>query len=91
MNTEIFRVPVVAANKYEALRTLIKDAPATHGGWIELFQKRKTEEGRRGIICRDVYVDPDKFSAHCKARAQATSFKALEDFLTETDPQNNIR
>ncbi|MCW0236662.1 MAG: hypothetical protein OJJ21_23900 [Ferrovibrio sp.] len=91
MNREIFRVPVVAPHNYEAFRALIDDAPATHGGWIELMQKRQTEESHRGFVIRDVHVNPEKFASFCRGRGRATNFVTLWHFVEETDPQNNYR
>ena len=87
---DIFRVPLVASHDYDALRTLIKDAPSTHHEWAELYRTRSREERRRGHIVHEIHVDPHKFAAHARLNGYATSFATLERFLIEIDPREDL-
>jgi len=89
MTTVVFRVPLVASHDYDALRELVREAPATHHAWAELHRRRTAEERHAGHVIREMHVDPHRFADHARRNGYETSLTTLGRFLEDTDPHGN--
>ena len=89
MTTVVFRVPLVASHDYDALRELVREAPATHHAWAELYRQRTAEERRAGHVIHEIHVDPHRFADHARRNGYPTSLATLERFLVAIDPHGS--
>ena len=85
MTTVVFRVPLVASHDYDALRDLVREAPATHHEWAELHRRRTAEERRAGHVIHEMHVDPHRFAEHARRNGYETSLATLGRFLEDID------
>lgn len=89
MTTVVLRVPLVASHDYDALRELVREAPATHHAWAELHRKRTAEARHAGHVIREMHVDPHRFADHARRNGYETSLATLGRFLEDIDPLGN--
>ena len=89
MTTVVFRVPLVASHDYDVLRELVREAPATHHAWAELYRRRTAEERQAGHVIHEIHVDPHRFADHARRNGYETSLATLGRFLEDIDPHRN--
>jgi hypothetical protein len=80
----VIRLPRIAANDYEAVRSLLKNGiTSTYPEWVDLYDKWLKEHA--DDVVAPIDIDPKKLATFFDTARHAHDLKTLWDFIDSID------